>query len=82
MYEQRKYLIIPTTELSKVDFSQVEETSIDTVRKSVDGTKTFIKWNGQEPTFVSDILNLEGPYTHNQILDILITEEWTIKETM
>ena len=41
----RKYLIIPTSELSKVDFSQVCETSIETVRKSVDETKTFIKWN-------------------------------------
>ena len=39
----RKYLIIPTSELPKVDFSQVCETSIETVIKSVDETKTFYK---------------------------------------
>ena len=39
----RKYLIIPVSEVSKVDFSQVCETSEATLRKSVDETKTFIK---------------------------------------
>jgi hypothetical protein len=82
MYEQRQYLIIPTTELFKVDFLQIEETSIDTVRKSVDNTKTFIKWNGEEPTFISEILNSEGPYNHDEILDILSTEEWNFMETI
>ena len=37
----RNYLIIQTSELDKVDFSQVLETSASTVRKSVDTTKTF-----------------------------------------
>lgn len=38
----RQYLIIQTQDLDKVDFSQVLETSQETVRKSVDGNKTFI----------------------------------------
>lgn len=45
MYENRNYLIIPVSEIPKVDFSQVCETSPDTLRKSVDGTKTFVKWD-------------------------------------
>lgn len=45
MYDNRNYLIIPTTEVSKVDFSVVCETSAETLRKSVDGTKTFVKWD-------------------------------------
>lgn len=45
MYDNRNYLIIPTSEVSKVDFSLVCETSPDTLRKSVDGTKTFVKWD-------------------------------------
>jgi hypothetical protein len=77
MYENRKYLIFPVTELSKVDFNQVGETSIETVRKSVDETKTFVKWEGQDPTFISQLTNTEGPYTHEQILNIISTEEWT-----
>jgi hypothetical protein len=45
MYSNRNFLIFPVTELPKVDFSQVCETSEETVRKSVDGTKTFVKWD-------------------------------------
>lgn len=77
MYENRKYLIFPVTQLDIIDFTQVGETSIDTVRKSVDQTKTFIKWEGEDPTFISQLTSTEGPYTHEEILNILSTEEWT-----
>jgi len=77
MYNTREYIIFPTTELSKVDFNQVLETSEETVRKSVDNLKTFIKWSGQQPEFISTLENTEGPYTHEEILVILSTEEWT-----
>ncbi len=77
MYENRSYLIFPVEELSKVDFSLVGETSVDTVRKSVNGTKTFVKWDGEMPEFAADLVDAEGPYTHAEILAILATEEWT-----
>ena len=43
-YENRRYLIIPTSITGSINFSQVGETSIDTLRLSVDGTKTFVKY--------------------------------------
>jgi len=56
----------------------VLETSIDTVRKSVDQTKTFVKWNGEQiPSSVEALTTKEGPYTYEQILEIMNTEEWT-----
>ena len=73
----RKYLIIPTSELSKVDFSKVCESTANTVRKSIDETKTFIKWDGDEPAFVSNLTGTEGPYTKEEILTILATDAWT-----
>jgi hypothetical protein len=45
MYEQRNFAIFSTTEIDKIDFSQVCETSAETLRKSVDGSKTFVKWD-------------------------------------
>ena len=75
-YLNRNYLIFPTSELNKIDFTQVLETSEETVRKSVDGTKTFIKWENTTPSFISNLTNTEGPYTHTEILNILSTEEW------
>lgn len=77
-YENRNYLIFSTTELDKVDFAQVLETSAETVRLSVDGTKTFVKWEGDTPPdFVSELTTAEDSYTHAEILEILSTEEWT-----
>ena len=73
----RKYLIIPTSELPKVDFSKVCESTANTVRKSIDETKTFIKWDGDEPSFVSNLTGVEGPYTKEEILTILATDAWT-----
>ena len=77
MYEERNYAIFSLTELDKIDFSQVLETSADTIRRSTDETKSFIKWDGEQPAFVSTLETLEGPYTYSEILDILSTSEWT-----
>ena len=41
-WDNRHWVIIPVTELDNVDFSQVCETSIDTVRKSVDETRRHL----------------------------------------
>ena len=71
------YMIFNVSELEQIDFTQVKETSMDTVRKSVDGTKTFVKWEGEIPQCVDALTTKEGPYTYEEILAILATEEWT-----
>lgn len=43
-FPNRRWLVIPTTEVENVDFNQVHETSAETLRYSVDGSKTFIKY--------------------------------------
>ena len=78
MYSDREFMIFPVSELNKIDFDQVLETSADTVRKSVDGLKTFVKWNGPEiPSCISSLTETEGPYTYDEILTILSTPEWS-----
>ena len=77
MYEQRNFAIFSLTEIDKIDFSQVLETSADTLRKSVDETRSFVKWDGEQPEFVSTLSTLEGLYTYTEILEILSGEEWT-----
>lgn len=77
-YNNRQFMIFSVTELNQIDFTQVCETSIDTVRKSVDETKTFVKWDGETiPSSVDGLTTKEGPYTYEEILAILSTEEWT-----
>ena len=76
-YESREFMIFSVTELNQIDFTQVCETSEETVRKSVDGTKTFVKWDGATPECVASLTTKEGPYTYEEILVILATPEWT-----
>ena len=70
----RKYVIINADEVDSVNFSQVDETSADTVRYSTDGSKTFVKFDSDTtPSF----LDGKTQYTHSEILAILATDEWT-----
>lgn len=69
----RKYVIIDSDEVASVDFSQVFETSAQTLRFSLNGEQTFVKFEGSVP----DFLDGKTQYTHSEILAILATEEWT-----
>ena len=71
------YITIDISEIALVDFNQVMETSEETVRLSVDGLRTVLKWGGDEPAFVSTLSSYEGPYTHQEILAIMATPEWS-----
>ena len=77
MYNDRNYMIFNVSELDSIDFSQVLETSAQTVRKSVDQTLTFVKWSGDMPDCVNNLTTKQGPYTHSEILEILAGETWT-----
>ena len=52
-YENKTYVIINASEVGTVDFSQVNETSADTLRYSLDDSKTFVKFEGSTPSFLS-----------------------------
>jgi len=74
-YENRESIIFNVSELSKIDFSQVYET--EDVRRSIDQTKAFVKWkHGSPPDFLDDPTTKEGPYTHEEMEVIMLTEEW------
>jgi hypothetical protein len=75
-YIDRNFMIFNTSELSQINFNEVLETNINTIRKSIDQTKTFVKWLGDTPQCVQDLNTKEGPYTYNEVLTILATPEW------
>lgn len=78
MENSETFMIFNVSELNKIDFSQVEETSISTVRKSVDGTKTFVKWTGSTPSSVQSLTTKEGPYTYEEMSALILpTPEWS-----
>ena len=75
-YENRKYVIINASETGSIDFSQVNETSVDTLRYNISGSQTFVKFDGDTPSFLSG----KTSYTHSEILTILTGSAWTTDE--
>jgi hypothetical protein len=75
----RKYVIINSEDVSNIDFSQVEETSVETLRWNKDNTKTFVKYEGYKPKFLYG----KDAFSYNKILDTLndVHGEWYIEDT-
>ncbi len=74
MFENRKWVIISKDDVSSVDFAQVLETSADTLRYSNDDNKTFVKYEGSQPSFLSG----KTEHTYSEIQDIVndVDGEW------
>lgn len=80
---EQKYIIIPSTSINNINFDQILETSIETLRFNNDQTKTFVKYNGNIiPDIASEALTINGKtiHSHSEILEILSTEEWISSE--
>ncbi len=80
----RKYAICDIELLDEVDangelvfdFSQVLQSSRETIRVSNDGLLFIAKWEGETPVFLNDV----DTYTHAEILIALQDDNWTTTE--
>ena len=81
MYNNKTYAIINASDVSNIDFDQILETSVNTLKYSLDTSLILIKWLSP-PSFiyVDELVDPIGIYTHQQILSILKTNEWLIEE--
>ena len=83
-YENRRWLVIPTSIIDTIKFNEVHESSIDSLRKSVDESETFVKYDisvieetiiqTHRPSIYSDEYT---EYNHEGILALLATSAWT-----
>ena len=79
-YSDRTYSTVLTSKLGSVDFSQVMETSADTVRKSVDETEFVLKWKTVNwPSFVTPSGSMVPTWSgsHADCLTLMATEAWS-----
>jgi hypothetical protein len=69
------------SEISKLDFSELMETSEDTLRISNDGIKTFVKYthsSPHSPSCLGDCVSKSEEYSHEDFLEILSGPEWGV----
>jgi len=65
MYENRRYIIINTSETGSINFEEVQQSSVESLRLSIDKTKTFVKYKVTEVTesFETYYINDDDTYT-------------------
>ena len=69
----RNYVILDASDVASIDFDQVLETSADTLRYTLAGTQTFVKYEGNKPRFLYG----KTAYSYSEILTILDGPDWT-----
>lgn len=74
---ERQFIIFNIEELFNIDFNEVLESSINTIRKSLDGKKTFVKYEGKMPNCVHNLKTKEIPYNNDEMIVIINNTEWT-----
>ena len=72
----KKYIIVDSEYIEYVNFTEVLQTSPDTVRYSLNKKKFFLKYNGEQPDFVFNITQDAIGLTEYTLLEILKGPEW------
>ena len=73
-----KYAILNTSDINTVDFSKVKQTDVNSVRKTLDGSKFMVKFEGNTPDFLEGVTL----YTNQEIIEIFwnIDNGWQLIE--
>lgn len=80
-YANRRFVIFDATEKDIINYNEVYETTADTLRLSVDGTKTFVEYDLPMPISVQQLETKSEPLTIEQLLIILDSNEWQHEHT-
>ena len=70
------YVIIEQSEVSSVDFDLVLNTNAELLRYKLDGSQALLQYEGDQPSFLSG----KQEYTHDEIISVLATDEWSSDE--
>lgn len=77
--ENRKYIIFDVSEVNKINFDEVLETSANTLRTSLDGSKTIVKYTSDEmPTSIANLTTRIGPFDEMEMNITLGNSDWTM----
>ena len=72
----KKYVITNASNLSNVDYTLVEQSSLETTRKSLDSSLALISFYGNTPSFLDGITQ----YDKDEIKSIITSSDWQEEE--
>ena len=72
-FQNRKWVIVNVSAITNEMITSSIQTSMDTLRKTLDNSKAVLKWEGDTPS----VFNGMTTYNHSEILTELAKPEWT-----
>jgi len=76
-FSNRNYMIISSSDVPNIDFSEILQESADTLRRSVDGNTVVVKWESESiPNSIDALTTKDGPYNHEEISIIMVGDNW------
>ena len=71
-YSNRHWVIINTDDVTDEMIKVSIQSGRETLRKSLDGSKAVLKWNGNTPSCFEGITI----YNHSEVLEIFRGDDW------
>ena len=76
-YPNTRFVTFSINETGSINYFEVEETSEDTLRLSIDGTLTFVTYIIPQPSSVANLTTKSTEYNYEQITSLLTSSAWT-----
>jgi hypothetical protein len=77
LYANRSFVAFNSSEINKIDFNYILETDETTLRKSADGSLTFVKWTGSTPSFIQNLTTKQNTSGYNQLSSDINSSGWS-----
>jgi len=75
-YSNRKWIIVNVSDITEEMLSSAIQSSMNTLRKTLDGSKAILKWDGDTPSCFDGMT----VYSHSEILEELDKSDWNNSE--
>ena len=72
-YSNRHWVIVNVSDITDEMISSAIQSGMETLRKTLDGNKAILKWEGDTPSCFDGMTI----YSHSEILTELAKSEWT-----
>jgi len=76
MYDDRKWVIVNVSDITDEMIRSAIQSSESSLRKTNDGTKAILKWEGDTPSCFDSMTT----YSHSEILTELSGSDWSSDE--
>ena len=72
-YSNRKWVVVNVSDITDEMIASAIQSSMDTLRKTLDGSKAILKFDGDTPSCFDGLTT----YNHSEILTELAKSAWT-----